>query len=140
VITIFNNSFSKKIEEFLPKNKYYTATCDHCMLKIVRAEDIFSVNIHADQGCPLSHRGLWPSNFGRVSLLMYSEFKSQRARLSSSRCLTCLLGLQGVQWVWGLVVVLVSWTGHPRLYIYKKDALYHQIYIYKHVRLMRRIV
>jgi len=26
-----------------------------------------------------------------------------------------LLGLQGVQWVWRLVVVRVSWSGHPRL-------------------------
>jgi len=71
--------------------------CDHCMLKIVRAEDIFSVNIQADQGCPLSHQGLWPSDLGRISLFMYYEFKSQRARLLSLRCLTCLLGLQGVQ-------------------------------------------
>jgi hypothetical protein len=139
VITIFNNSFLKFFEEFLPKNKY-AATCDHCMLKIVRVEDIFSVNIQADQGCPLSHRGLWPSDLDRVSLPLYSEFKSQRARLSSSRCLTCLLGLQGVHWVWGLVVVLVSWPGHPGLSKKKKNALYHQIYIYKHVRLMRCIV
>ena len=39
----------------------------------------------------------------------------ERARLSSPRCLTCLLGLQGVQWVRGLVVVRVSWPGHPGL-------------------------
>ena len=139
MITIFNNSFFKKIEEFLPKNKY-TAMCDHCMLKSVRAEDIFSVNIQADQGCPLSHRGLWPSDFGRVSLSLYYEFKSQRAYLLFSRCLTCLLGLQSVQWVWGLVVVLISWPEHPGLSKKKEKMPFIIKYIYKHVRLMRRAV
>jgi hypothetical protein len=30
---------------------------------------------------------------------MHPGFKPQRARLSPPQCLTCLLGLQGVQWV-----------------------------------------
>jgi len=47
----------------------------------------------------------------------------ERARLSSPRCLTCLLGLQGVQWVRGLVVVRVSWPGHPGLPKKKKNIL-----------------
>ena len=47
-------------------------------------------------------------------------FEPQRARLSPPRCLTCLLGLQGVQWVRGLVVVRVSWPGHPGLQKKKK--------------------
>jgi len=44
-----------------------------------------------------------------------SWVQAQRTRLSSPRCLTCLLGLQGVQWVRELVVVCVSWPGHPGL-------------------------
>jgi len=46
---------------------------------------------------------------------MHPEFKPQRARLSPPQCLTCLLGLQGVQWVRELVVARVSWPEHPGL-------------------------
>ena len=52
---------------------------------------------------------------GKISLSLSLGFEPQRARLSPPRCLTCLLGLQGVQWVRGLVVVRVSWPGHPGL-------------------------
>ena len=62
---------------------------------------------------------MWPSGRGKVS----SEFESQHARLSPPRCLTCLLGLQGVQWVRGLVVVRVSWPGHPGLKKKKRTAM-----------------
>jgi hypothetical protein len=61
------------------------------------------------------HRGLWPSGRGKVSLLLSSGFEPQRACLSLPRCLTCLLGLQGIQWVRGLVVVRVSCPKHPGL-------------------------
>jgi len=61
------------------------------------------------------HRGLWPSGPGSVSLSLHLGFKPQRVCLSHPRCLTCLLGLQGIQWVRGLVVVCVSWPGHPGL-------------------------
>ena len=61
------------------------------------------------------HRGLWPSGRGKVFLLLSSGFEPQRACLSLPRCLTCLLGLQGIQWVRGLVVVRVSWPKHPGL-------------------------
>jgi len=61
------------------------------------------------------HRGLWPSGRGKVSLLLSSGFEPQRACLSLPRCLTCLLGLQGIHWVRGLVVVRVSWPKHPGL-------------------------
>jgi len=47
----------------------------------------------------------------------------QRARLSPPQCLTCLLGLQGVQWVRELVVVRVSWSGHPGLPKNKRDEI-----------------
>jgi hypothetical protein len=46
---------------------------------------------------------------------MHPEFKPQRARLSPPWCLTYLLGLQGVQWIRELVVMRVSWPGHPGL-------------------------
>ena len=62
-------------------------------------------------------RGLAVGNF----LSLYSKFESQCACLSLSRCLTCLLGLQGVQWIWELVVVRVRWFWHLGLYIYKKS-------------------
>jgi len=61
------------------------------------------------------HRGLWPSGRGKVSLPLSPGFESQCTCLSLPRCLTCLLGLQGIQWVRGLVVVRVSWPGHPGL-------------------------
>jgi len=69
------------------------------------------------------HRGFWPSGRGKVSLPLSPGFESQRARLSPPRCLTCLLGLQGVQWIRGLVVMGVSWSGHPRLKKKKKKNL-----------------
>jgi len=74
-----------------------------------------------------SHRGLWPSGRGKVgrgkvSLSLSPGFEPQRARLSSPRCFTCLLGLQGVQWVRELVVVRVSWPEHPGLPKKKKKS------------------
>jgi hypothetical protein len=56
------------------------------------------------------------------SLPLPPGFESQRACLSPPRCLTCLLGLQGVQWVRGLVLVRVSWPGHPGLQKNKKKV------------------
>jgi len=41
------------------------------------------------------HQGLWPSGPGRVSLPLHPRFKSQHARLSPPRYLTCLLGSGG---------------------------------------------
>jgi hypothetical protein len=52
-------------------------------------------------------------------------FESSCARLSSPRCLTCPLGLQGVQWAVGLVVVRASWPGHPRKSKKKKKKEEH---------------
>jgi hypothetical protein len=49
------------------------------------------------------------------ALPMCPEFEPSLVRLSPPRCLTCLLGLQDVQWVWGLVVVRISWPGHSEL-------------------------
>jgi len=69
----------------------------------------------------VAHQGLWPSGRGKVSLPLSPGFEPQRARLSPPRCLTCLLGLQGVQWVRELVVVRVSWLGHPGLPKKKKN-------------------
>ena len=60
-------------------------------------------------------KNLWLSGRGKVSLPLSPGFEPQHARLSPPWCLTCLLGLQGVQWVRGLVVARVSWSGHPGL-------------------------
>jgi hypothetical protein len=61
-----------------------------------------------------------------LSPLAASGFESSCARLSFPRCLTCPLGLQGVQWAVELVVVRASWSGHPRKSKKKKkEALYH---------------
>jgi len=46
-------------------------------------------------------------------LSMCSRFEPLHVRLLLLWCLTCLLGLQDVLWVWELVVVRVSWPGHP---------------------------
>ena len=64
----------------------------------------------------------WPSSRDK-DLFPFSayRFDSLYAFLSSLRRLTCLLGLQGVQWVRGLVVVRVSCPGHPGLY--KKKSM-----------------
>ena len=67
-------------------------------------------------------------NCTEVSLPLSPGFESQCARLSPPRCLTCLLGLQGVQWVRGLVVVRVSWPGHPGL-PKKKEGMLNNFYI-----------
>jgi hypothetical protein len=48
------------------------------------------------------------SSKDKVFLSLLFGFESQRACLSSPWCLICLLGLQGVQWVRGLVVVHVN--------------------------------
>jgi len=62
----------------------------------------------------LSHWGSWPGGRRGLSPPAAPGFESSCARLSPPRCLTCPLGLQGVQWVVGLVVVRASWPGHPR--------------------------
>jgi hypothetical protein len=41
-----------------------------------------------------------------------SGFESSCAYLSSPQYFTCPLGLQGVQWAVGLIVVRASWLGH----------------------------
>jgi hypothetical protein len=48
-------------------------------------------------------------------LFLFSEFEPQRAYLSPPRCFTCLLGLQGIQWIQRLVVVRLNWLGRPSL-------------------------
>jgi hypothetical protein len=58
------------------------------------------------------------------ALPMCPGFEPSHVRLSPPRCLTCLLGLQDVQWVRGLVMVRVSWPGHPGL-SKKKVHLYN---------------
>jgi hypothetical protein len=61
--------------------------------------------------------------FNMANILHALMLNHNITRLSPPRCLTCLLGLQGVQWIRGLVVVRVSWPGHPRLYkkkVFKK--------------------
>ena len=63
---------------------------------------------------------------------LYFRFESQRTYLSSPWCLTNLLGLQGVQWIWELVVVRVSWPGH--LGYKKKNQLFFLIHIMDHDR------
>jgi len=73
----------------------------------------------------IRHRGLWSSGFGRVSLPLPLGFKPQRAHLLPPRCFTCLLGLQGVQWVWKLVVVHVSWSEYPDYEKKKIDTITH---------------
>ena len=75
------------------------------------------------------HRGLWPSGKDKVSLPLSPGFEPQRARLSPSRCLTCLLGLQGVQWIRRLVVVRVNWFGNSELpKKEKKDSDIHVLF------------
>jgi hypothetical protein len=59
------------------------------------------------------HRGSWPGGRRGLSPPAAPGFESSCARLSLSRYLTCLLGLQGVQWAVGLVVVRASWPEHP---------------------------
>jgi hypothetical protein len=61
------------------------------------------------------HRGLWPSDRSKIFLSLSPGFESQCACLSPPWYLTCLLGLQGVQWIRGLVVVRVSWPRHHGL-------------------------
>jgi hypothetical protein len=74
------------------------------------------------------HWGLWPRGRGKVSLPLSPGFESQCACLLSPWCFTCLLGLQGVQWVWKLVVVRVNWPGHLRLKKKKLCVVYHFLY------------
>jgi hypothetical protein len=63
-------------------------------------------------------------------------FESRHAHLSLPGCFTCLLSLQGVQWIQELVVVRVNWPGHPGLK--KKKKLQQQLAIedrtYYHVQ------
>jgi hypothetical protein len=47
------------------------------------------------------------------ALPMCPGFELSYVCLSPPRCLTCLLGLQDVQWVRELVVVRVNWPEHP---------------------------
>jgi len=69
------------------------------------------------------HRGSWPGGRRGLSPPAAPGFESSCARLSSPRCLTCPLGLQGVQWAVGLVVVRASWPGHPRKLKKKKKVV-----------------
>jgi hypothetical protein len=72
------------------------------------------------------HRGFWPSG-GRASLSLHPGFKPHRACMSSPRCFICFLGLQGVQWIWKLIVMYVSWPKHPKLL--KKKYMYDHQYL-----------
>jgi hypothetical protein len=71
------------------------------------------------------HWGSWPGGRKGLSPPAVPGFESSCARLSPSRCLTCPLGLQGVQWAVGLVVVRASWPGHPRKSKKKKRTWNH---------------
>jgi hypothetical protein len=63
------------------------------------------------------HRYRFSTSFsmirGQIFLLVLPGFESQCAHLSSPQYFTCLLGLHGVQWIWGLVVVRLNWPGRP---------------------------
>jgi len=63
--------------------------------------------------------GVW----GFVSFYC-SQFDSLCVHLSSSRCLTCLLGFQSVQWAVEIVMVRANWPGHPTL-IKKRRRIIH---------------
>ena len=58
-----------------------------------------SANPNDNKWCTVMHFRLWPNGHGREFLASASRFDPLCARLSPPRCLTCLLGLQGVQWV-----------------------------------------
>jgi len=60
------------------------------------------------------HLGSWPDGGRGLFSPAAPGFESLFACLSSPRCFTCLLGLQGVQLIVGLVVVRASWPGHSR--------------------------
>jgi len=65
----------------------------------------------------------WPNGHGRdLFFFSASRFDFFYARMSPSRYLTCLLILQGVQWIRGLVVMHVSWPGQPGLSKKKKST------------------
>jgi hypothetical protein len=66
------------------------------------------------RNCSNLHWGSWPGGGRGLSPPAAPGFESSCARLSPPRCLTCPLGLQGVQWAVELVVVRASWPGHPR--------------------------
>ena len=72
------------------------------------------------------HWGSWPGGGRGLFPSAAPGFEPSCARLSPPRCLTCPLGLQGVQCAVRLVVVRASWPEHPRKYIY--------IYIYIYMR------
>jgi len=61
------------------------------------------------------HLRLWPNDERDLFPFSAPGFKLYCARLSPPRCLTCLLGLQDVQWARWLVVVRLSWPGHRGL-------------------------
>jgi len=57
------------------------------------------------------------------------------------RYFTCLLNLQGVQWIRELVVVRVSWPGHPGLkkkkyFVTFKYFFFQMIYNCKYIRII----
>jgi hypothetical protein len=76
------------------------------MLRRVSYANKISIYVTPCMSWPGGGRGLSPSTA--------PEFESSCARLLPPRCLTCPLGLQGVQWAVGLVVVRANWPGHPR--------------------------
>jgi len=88
----------------------------------LRIQKIYIIPIHngwKSQQCvyvrkPHGHWGSWPGGRRGLSPPAAPGFESSCARLSPPRCLPCPLGLQGVQWAVGLVVVRASWPGHPR--------------------------
>jgi len=101
---------------------------------------VWNIDLHFVQDQVATHWGFWPSGRGKVSLPLSPGFEPQRIRLSPPRCLTCLLGLQGVQWVRRLVVVRVSWPGHPGLPKKKKIKLLHVAYVFLMFRLLANLL
>ena len=70
------------------------------------------------------HRGLWPSGRGKVSLPL-----SPRACTPVTPMVSYLpTGLAGCSVGPGLVVVRVSWLGHPELK--KKDSYIHVLFFF----------
>ena len=73
----------------------------------------------------IMHWGFWPGSRRSLSFPTAPGFKFLCACLSSQRCFICSLGLQGVQWAVGLVVVRASWPGHSRKSKKKKKEFNH---------------
>jgi hypothetical protein len=74
---------------------------------------ILRANTYRNKNRNRMHWGSLAGGGRGLSSSAVSGFEFSCVRLSSPRCLTCLLGLQGVQWAVGLVVVRASWSRHP---------------------------